>query len=466
MKAEGVYIPKEQNSSTIGQFRPISLLNVEGKIFFSVMATRLTSYLRDNNYLDVSVQKGGIPGVPGCLEHATMIWDAIQNAKTEKKDLDVVWLDLANAYGSVPHEMIQLSLQTYHVPPKICEMLRTYFAGFSMRFSTSEYTTSWIDLQVGIAMGCAISPILFVLAMEVLLKASARNASPADLGGGHVTPPLKAFMDDTTVLSTDEEETRKVLARLDEAVAAARMKFKPKKSRSLSLRKGKVDESVTFNVANQVIPTVSEEPVKSLGRWYDESLKDTNRGKETKRMSEEGLETIEKCGLPGKYKVWCLQKMLIPKLLWPLLIYDIPTSTVEALEAKINRFTRKWLGVPPCLTDVALYCRQAKLKLPLKSILEEYKAGKARLLCMLEDSEDVVVKSNQPELKTGRKWKVGEAVESAKEGLRLRDIIGHTQTNRQGLGASKMEWWSKAKGKAKRDLVIQEIRSEEDKSRL
>ena len=144
--ADGVYIPKEQNSNTISQFRPISLLNVEGKIFF--MASRMTSYLLENSYLDVSVQKGGIPGIPGCLEHATMIWDAIQKAKTGKKDLDVIWLDLANAYGSVPHEMIHMSLQMYHVPPNVREMLETYFNGFSMRFSTKEYTTSWIDLNL------------------------------------------------------------------------------------------------------------------------------------------------------------------------------------------------------------------------------------------------------------------------------------------------------------------------------
>ncbi|GFR69091.1 polyprotein [Elysia marginata] len=73
MTAEGVYIPKEQNSKEIHQFRPISLLNNEGKIFFSVMATRLTKYLTENGYINTSVQKGSIPGVSGCLEHATMI---------------------------------------------------------------------------------------------------------------------------------------------------------------------------------------------------------------------------------------------------------------------------------------------------------------------------------------------------------------------------------------------------------
>ncbi|GFO04171.1 reverse transcriptase [Plakobranchus ocellatus] len=42
--------------------------------------------------------------------------------------------------------------------------------------------------------------------------------------------------------------------------------FKPKKSRSLLIRKGKVDEATTFTVAEQQIPTISQEPVKSLGR--------------------------------------------------------------------------------------------------------------------------------------------------------------------------------------------------------
>ena len=135
-----------------------------------------------------------------------------------------------------------------------------------MRFSTKGYTTSWIDLDVGIAMGCTISPILFVLAIEVIVKAASGSAGPVNLCNGYQTPPLKAFMDDTTIISTSEIDTRMILERLDEVVTAARMTLKPKKSRSLSLRKGKGDRSVSFRVADQVIPSISEEPVKSLGR--------------------------------------------------------------------------------------------------------------------------------------------------------------------------------------------------------
>ncbi|GFO34064.1 reverse transcriptase [Plakobranchus ocellatus] len=272
MTAEGVYIPTEQDSKGINQFRPISLLNVEGKMFFSIMALRLTKYLTENGYINISVQKGGIPWVSGCLEHATMIREDIQRAKSEKLNFDVVWLDLANAYGSIPHEMIQLALRMYHVPEVIQVMLDDYFSGFRLR---NDCITNWVNLEVGIAMGYTISPVLFVTAMEVILKAAEGSAGLANLSGGCSMPPLKASMDDTTIICSKEDETRRMLTRLDVLMSWYRMEFKPKNSRSLSIRKGKVDEDTTFIVAEQQIPTVIQEAVKSLGRWYDSSIKDT-----------------------------------------------------------------------------------------------------------------------------------------------------------------------------------------------
>ncbi|KAL7856411.1 hypothetical protein AOLI_G00200150 [Acnodon oligacanthus] len=79
--AEGVWIPKEEELKTINQFRTISLLSVEGKIFFSIVARRLTDYLLRNSYIDTSVQKGGIPNVPGCLEHTGVVTQLIRESR-------------------------------------------------------------------------------------------------------------------------------------------------------------------------------------------------------------------------------------------------------------------------------------------------------------------------------------------------------------------------------------------------
>ncbi|GFN81629.1 reverse transcriptase [Plakobranchus ocellatus] len=109
--------------------------------------------------------------------------------------------------------------------------------------------------------------------------------------------------------------------------------MKPKKSRSLSVRKVKLVEDVCCKVASQDIPRIGQKPAKSLGRWYDSSLKDTKRGSEAFEQASVGLQAIDNCGLPGKNKMWCLQFMLIPKLFWPLLVYEISTSTEESKEA-------------------------------------------------------------------------------------------------------------------------------------
>ena len=215
-------------------------------------------------------------------------------------------------------------------------------------------------------------------------------------------PLLKALMDDTTIICSNEGETRRTLERLDVLIAWCRMKFRPKKSRSFSVRKGKID-ATTFTVANQQIPTVSQEPVKSLGIWYDSSMKETKRGLETVELASEGLLAINRCGLQGKLKVWCPQSMLIPKLLWPLLVNEICSAIVEAIETKINKFIRRWLGH---LRISSMHCRKAMLRLPLKSSLGRYKCGKARLLSMLEDTNNPVVKTVELTLKTSRKWKV------------------------------------------------------------
>ena len=61
-------------------------------------------------------EKAGVPGFPGCVEHSAVIWEQIQRAKRERCDLHVVWLDLANAYGSVPHQLIEFALDFFHVP--------------------------------------------------------------------------------------------------------------------------------------------------------------------------------------------------------------------------------------------------------------------------------------------------------------------------------------------------------------
>ena len=185
--------PKKKNSKDISHFRSISLLNVKGKIFFAILASSFIRYFLINGYIDTSVQKVGVCRTVGCSEFGNMIWEAIQ--KANKKDLDVIWLDLANAYESVPYQM-------YHIPEEISKMQGTYLDCFLMPFTTKYYTINWNRLEVGLAMECSVSPIFFVLPIQLLLKAAQKNADIVELGGGFQMPEVITFMDDTIILSS------------------------------------------------------------------------------------------------------------------------------------------------------------------------------------------------------------------------------------------------------------------------
>ncbi|KAJ3610372.1 hypothetical protein NHX12_022464 [Muraenolepis orangiensis] len=271
--AEGVWIPKEENSTQLDQFHIISLLCVEAKVFFSAVSKRLCTYLAENTYIDTSVQKGGVSGMPGCLEHTGVVTQLIREARENKGNLSVLWLDLENAFGSIPHKLVQFTLTKHHVPSRCRDLIADY-SNFRMRVSSGAITSSWHKVEIGIITGCTISVTLFSLAMNMLTKSAEPECRGPRTNSGQRQPPIRAFMDDLTVMTESVPGCRWILKGLEELVEWARMRFKPAKSRSMVLRKGKVVDKFRFNIADTAIPSISEKPVKSLGKVFDCSLRD------------------------------------------------------------------------------------------------------------------------------------------------------------------------------------------------
>ena len=79
-------------------------MNVEGKLFFSLVSQRFVSHIiKNNKFVNASIQKGCMEKIPDCWEHMSMVWDSLKSAKHDETSLSAIWLDVANAYGSVPH---------------------------------------------------------------------------------------------------------------------------------------------------------------------------------------------------------------------------------------------------------------------------------------------------------------------------------------------------------------------------
>ena len=144
-------------------------------------------------------------------------------------------------------------------------------------------------------------------------------------------------------------------------------------------------------VAGRQIPTIAEKPIKYLGKWFRCDLQDRESIDKVILQVNEWMTSIDRTGLPGKFKTWCYQFGILPRLAWPILMYDIPLTRMEQLERLLNRYIRKWLGVPRSFSSVGIYSKCSKLKLPITAVTEEFKVIKAREVMSIRDSQDTNV---------------------------------------------------------------------------
>lgn len=88
-------------------------------------------------------QKAGILDTAGCLNHTSMIWLQVQNVNGCEQevgtDLCVVILDVANAFGSVPHSFIWASLDFFRFPDIIKKPNKIIFSRSAMPYLVRLY---------------------------------------------------------------------------------------------------------------------------------------------------------------------------------------------------------------------------------------------------------------------------------------------------------------------------------------
>ena len=121
-------IYKSSDCSDPSNFRPIALTSVVGKLLHKILSRRLEDYLKTNNVIVTSVQKGFVTGLPGVFEHIYTLSAIMQDALTNKCPLMMTFLDLKNAFGSVPHGLMFNMLEVVKVPSSVVQYIQSFYS--------------------------------------------------------------------------------------------------------------------------------------------------------------------------------------------------------------------------------------------------------------------------------------------------------------------------------------------------
>ena len=379
-------IPKssaQEDASSPGNFRPIALTPVVSKLLSGILKDRWLRHMRANGYLDSDLQKTFLPKTPGVGEHQAKLAAVIKSARQQKCSLAVAWLNIANAYGSVHHSLIQFSLAHYHAPPEFCRLLHSWYSGLSGTISTDTWSTDPVPLKIGVYQGDPLSVVIFLTVMNTL---SDTLCSRNDLG---FTLPQTSITINH-LLYHHQQHPRRLPTSTGHGAEWAQLKAKVPKCRSMAIQASAGKRvSPTLTISGREIPPAEDRVFKFLGMPVRVHSSNDDARSSLRGSLQQMLTAIDKTPLTRQQKLRLFKFGVCPRLSWPLLVEDFPITWLERdLQPLATKALKEWAGLARHSNTSILFLPAKRGGLALPSLVREHKKLQASKIVQLITSHD------------------------------------------------------------------------------
>ena len=354
-------IPKgEKGLDKIGNWRPITIGQLITRIYSAILEGRLRAGIQLSDR-----QRGFIPA-PGCEENLSILEQALTAAKGVKGMTSFVALDLAKAFDTVSHDHIIRSLRDQSVPEQFVDVVTDLYSNASTNF-TSRQTGDQVKVPIcrGVRQGDPLSPLLFNLCIDPLIRRLDDLRVGIDLGEGQVVTVL-GFADDLFVIARGAEGMNSVLQEANRFVQETGLQFNVGKCAGFTIHQSRKTWTVGDDVyrlynaetgEQEPIPVVGPEgQTKYLGMRV--SPWTCIQGREPMEHLQGMIRRIGEAPLKSFQKVHLLKVYAIPRLTYSLVTpTPVSLNRLCALDSLIRTTVKEWLNLPACTTSCLLYCR-------------------------------------------------------------------------------------------------------------
>ena len=370
-----------------------------------------------NGMIKTDIQKGFLTGIAGCVEHTFAFNEAFRDAYENTRQFIAIWIDLANAYGSVMHNLIQFALWWYHVPPHIANIILDYSDKLCAQVVTEDWETAFFRYLVGLFQGCVLSTILFDMVFNLCLDFLAQCDSLGyKFKNSEIQTLRKAYADDLTLLLRNAQMAQNVLDKLDTWLAWTKsMKAKPPKCRTLAIKEFKSNEQKKpwkpFN-DHRYSPfdpklTIKGRPVQAIGDPEAESKEqffkflgrktfhDRNDSTVKDQLLldfKENMEVVNKDLVNGLQKAWIFEHYLSRQLNWPMTVYDFPLTFAKDMVTVTNHYFKKWTRVCRSADTNIFYRKREHFGLQWTNLAVQHKKCQLSKCHLIKHSSDAVLR--------------------------------------------------------------------------
>ena len=135
----------------------------------------------------------------------------VEKARGFQKNIYFCFIDHAKAFDCVNHNKLWEILEEMGIPDHLTCLLRNLYAGQEATVRTGHGTTDWFQIGTGVCQGCILSPCLFNLYAEYIMK----NAGLEETQAGRNINNLR-YADDTIFMAESEHKLKILLMKVKE----------------------------------------------------------------------------------------------------------------------------------------------------------------------------------------------------------------------------------------------------------
>ena len=159
--AKVIPIFKAGDSTSMDNYRPISLLSTFSKILEKLVAARLLSYLNQNSIL--SKWQFGFRSCHSTIHPMVHFLNEITDSLNKKKHSIAIFCDLKKAFDTCDHNILLLKLKRYGVTGTELQWFESYLTKRKQFVSIKNHSSSLLEISLGVPQGSILGPLLFLL---------------------------------------------------------------------------------------------------------------------------------------------------------------------------------------------------------------------------------------------------------------------------------------------------------------
>ena len=372
-------------------WRPITVTPTLYRMVMCHISRSIQSLNSSHPFISMS-QKGFMKIPSAAAEHASVVDEMIHDASRNKKSLYILTIDFQDAFGSVPHQLIRRNLEDIGFNKKFYRSILDSYKDSTTRILSNNRKSRECFISKGVKQGCPLSPTLFNICLEPLLRRLNMHQDDGYhwFGGSTV---VQAYADDV-ILFADTELGMKNLIRIveDYCSYAGNMSINSKKCVSFTyIMNGNTRCMLNdnFYIGNGAVCNISILSHTSyLGLPI--AAKASERKKHVSQRIEEMSRDVTKItnsSLKFTQVVDAIKRFIIPKIDYELFSSAAPTVELQRLDRNIRGNLTKFIKGAGLPVDW-FYSSKNDGGLNLQMLSERQKALTVRLYVGLRESGD------------------------------------------------------------------------------